>query len=340
MRELTYSGPGRLAWHEIEDPKVTPGGALVRPLAVARCDLDPALVQFGLFPGSFPVGHEVVAQVVEVGPEVARVKVGETVLVPFQVSCGACPACRREHYAACETYAAPAGASFGFGEAGGGHGGAVADLLAVPAADHMLVAAPGGVSPAALAVLPDNVVDAYRSVGPPLAREPGADVLIIGGAGQSIGLYASALALALGAGSVRYVDRDPLRCAAAERLGADVTRHDGDWPRRFERAAITVENTAEPDGLRCAVQSTEAYGTCTSVAIHFGGAVELPLLSMYTRGITLEVGRCDSRRHVETVLALVTEGRFDPLAVETTLVGWDEALERWLEPAIKLVVSD
>lgn len=339
MRQLTFIEPGRVAWRESDDPVVGADGALVRPLAAARCDLDAAMVQFGLFPGPFPVGHEAVAEVVEVGPDVDRLRVGETVLVPFQVSCGACRACGREHYAACEVFAAPAGAAFGFGAAGGGHGGAVADLLAVPRADHMLLPAPTGVSPVALALLPDNVVDAFRAVGPPLAREPGSDVLIIGGAAQSIGLYAAALALSLGAGSVRYVDRDPLRCAAAERLGAIVTQHDGDWPRRFERAAITVENTAEPDGLRCAIQSTGAYGTCTPVAIHFGGAVELPVLSMYTRGITLELARADSRRDLERVLAMVVEGAFDPLAVDTTVVDWDDAPDAWLEPAIKLALA-
>jgi hypothetical protein len=93
-------------------------------------------------------------------------------------------------------------------EVGGDHGGALADLLAVPHADHLLVRAPDALGDVALATLPDNVVDAYRAVGPALAERPGADVLVLAGAVPSIGLYAVALARALGAGCVRYVDPD------------------------------------------------------------------------------------------------------------------------------------
>jgi alcohol dehydrogenase len=60
---------------------------------------------------------------------------------------------------------------------------------------------------------------------------------------------------------------------------------------------------------------------------------------MYTRGITLVVGRVDSRAHLHTVLALAQAGRFDPLAIDTTVVPFEAAAEAWLEPATKLVVE-
>lgn len=85
----------------------------------------------GFFPGPFPVGHETVAEVIAIGDEVSARRVGERVLVPFQVSCGTCVACRDGRFGACHTYRARAGGAFGFGQAGGGHGGAVADILAV-----------------------------------------------------------------------------------------------------------------------------------------------------------------------------------------------------------------
>ena len=94
---------------------------------------------------------------------------------------------------------APIGGSFGFGPMGGSHGGALADLLLVPAADHLLVPAPAGIPASTLATLPNNVVDGYRSVGPPLAAQPAADVLIVAGAPGSIALYAAAAAVALSA---------------------------------------------------------------------------------------------------------------------------------------------
>lgn len=335
-----FTGPGVLGWDEgPEPPDPAPADAVVRPLAVARCDLDLPMAVSGLFPGPFAVGHETVAEVVAVGTDVRDHAVGDRVSVPFQVSCGACGPCRGGRFAACVPYRAPAGAAFGFGPRGGGHGGAVSDLLAVPAADHLLVAAPAGLSDVALCAIPDNVVDAYRAVGPPLLDRPGADVLVVGGAGASIGLYAVHLAVALGAGVTHYADHDPDRCAAAEALGAVVHRVEDGWPRRFERAAVVVENTGTPDGLACALRSTEEYGTCTTVAIHFAPTVPVPLLEMYTRGVTVVVGRADSRRHLPAVLGLAAAGVVDPLAVPTEVVGWEDAARAWLVPNTKLVVT-
>jgi threonine dehydrogenase-like Zn-dependent dehydrogenase len=340
MHQLVFEEPGRVAWQQAADPQLTdPAGALVAPLAVARCDLDIAMASLGLFPGPYAVGHEMVGEVVAVGEQVSARAVGDRVLVPFQVSCGACEACLGGRFGACITYRARAGAAFGFGEAGGGHGGAVADVLAVPAADHLLVAAPDGPSATALCTVPDNVVDGYRTVGPPLAEQPGAEVLVVGGAAASIGLYAVAVAVALGASRVRYMDRDADRCEAAEALGAVAERHEGDWPRRFERAPVVVDNTGDVEGLACSLRSTEDYGRCTSVAIHFAPMTPVPLLEMYTHGITFHVSRADSRRFLPEVLELVAAGRLDPLAVPTTVVPWDRADEAWLEPATKLVLE-
>ena len=117
MRHLVFTGPGTLEWQTAPDPDPGSGQAVVRPLAVSRCDLDIAMAAFGIFPGPFPVGHEIAAEVVAVGPGVRRVKPGQRVAVPFQVSCGTCPTCSERHYAACEPNQARAGAAFGFGEA-------------------------------------------------------------------------------------------------------------------------------------------------------------------------------------------------------------------------------
>lgn len=336
MRALVHTEPGVVLWQEQPDPVPEPHGAVVRPLAVARCDLDAPMAALGMFPGPYPVGHELVGEVVAVGAD-AAVAVGARVSVPFQVSCGTCRTCRAGRTAACTTYRAPAGAAFGFGPRGGGHGGAVADLLAVPHADHLLVPAPEGLGDAALAVLPDGAVDAYRAVGPALRERPGAEVLVLAGAVPSIGLYAVALAVALGAGGVRYVDDDAARCAAAERLGAQVLRREGEWPRRYDRAEVVVDGSASLAGLQCAVRSTEDLGLLTVLGIVLGDA-PVPLLEMYSRGLTLHTSRADSRRHLPAVLALAASGRFDPLAVPTTTVPLADAAEAWLAPATKLVL--
>ncbi len=339
MRQLTYVEAGRVEWQEALDAVVPgPAGALVRPLAVARCDLDLPMAMAGLFPGPFALGHETVAEVLAVGDAVRDRKPGDRVLVPFQVSCGACRACRDGRFGGCVTFRARVGAAFGFGEAGGGFGGAVSDLLAVPAADHLLVPAPVHVSATALATLPDNVADGYRAVVPALRERPGAEVLVVGGMVKSVTLYAVAAALAAGARRVRYIDSDERSLAAAAALGAEVTEQQGAWPRHFDRALITVDGTGDADGLAAVLRSTEDYGYCTSLAIYFGKSTPMPLLEMYTRGVTFHVSRADSRRLLPEVLALVASGRLDPLAIPTTIVPWEEAPRAWLEPTTKLVV--
>ena len=339
MQQLTFTEPGRVEWLEAPEPDLVDDGALVRPLAVARCDLDAAMVAAGLFPGPFAVGHEVVGEIIATGPSVTMRRVGERVLVPFQVSCGGCLQCSDHRFAACGTHRAPAGAAFGFGTAGGGHGGAVADVLLVPHADHMLISAPLEVSAAVLCTIPDNVVDGYRTVAAPLAARPGSDVSIIGGAGGSIGLYAASAAIALGASAVRYYDDDSERCAVAEQLGARAELLDSTLPKRFERSMITVAYHPTAEGLHAAIRSTDDYGYLTIAAIHFSPVVDVPLLEMYTRGITVHTSRADSRRLLPEVLALVTAGRLDPSIVPTTIVPWHDGAEHWTKPHHKLVLE-
>ena len=196
----------------------------MRPLAVAMCDLD-AVFLSGAIPISdpFPLGHECVAEVIEVGDAVRGVAPGDIVVVPFQISCGQCAACAAGHTGSCR--AVPRGSAYGMQPLGGAWGGALADVLRVPFADAMLVALPDGLDPVALASVADNVPDGYRAVAAPLAHAPGADVLVVGGWARSVGLYAAACAKALGAGRVVYADTDAGRLDRAAALGADPSRY-------------------------------------------------------------------------------------------------------------------
>ena len=191
MRELTFIEPGSVEWRDVAEPALDgPAQALVRPLAVATCDLDAAIVNGASpFQGPLALGHEFVAEVVEVGEGVEEWSVGDVAVVPFQISCGACEACQRGWTGNCREVR-PRGSMYGIGPAGGEWGGALADRVRVPFADAMLLRPPDGVSPAAIASASDNVSDAYRTVAGPLAAEPGAEVLIVAGGAASISLYA------------------------------------------------------------------------------------------------------------------------------------------------------
>lgn len=338
MQELVYVSPGKLEWRAAPAPQIESGkGALVRPLAVSTCDLDVGVIR-GLVPlleGPYPFGHEGIAEVVDIGDDVTTVRPGDRVVVPFQISCGECDACRAGHTGNCTSV--PRGSSYGLGALGGAWGGFVSDLVSVPYADAMLVPLPDGVDPVAVASASDNLPDAWRTVGPTLAEHPGADVLVVGGGAPSIGLYAVAMAVALGAGSVDYADRNPERAALAESLGARVVERDG--ARRIGRYPVTVDASSDPDGLAATLRSTAADGVCTSVGIYYTETTPVPLLEMYTKGITFKTGRTHARPAISEVLALVADGRLDPGRVTSRTAAWADAADALADPPTKLVLT-
>ena len=336
MRQLEITGPRAVRWTDAPAPTLQGDGeALVRPLAVAMCDLDAAWLAGAIpFEEPFPLGHECVAEVLEVGDGVEAVTPGDVVVVPFQISCGACDACRAGHTGNCRTV--PRGSAYGMQPLGGAWGGALADVLRVPYADAMLVPLAGGLDPVAVASVADNVPDGYRAVAGPLAAAPGADVLVVGGHARSVGLYAAACARALGAGRVVYADTDRGRLERAAALGAEPVELQGD--AKLGRFPVTVDASGSHGGLHTALRSTAPDGTCTSVAIYFEPATPVPLLEMYTRGCTLHTGRCHARSLIPDVLDLIEAGRLDPSQVTSAVVGFDDAEAALAEPPTKLVL--
>src|SRR5688572_1546482 len=79
--------------------------AIVRPIVVARCGIDPTLVRAGPTRGDrFALGHEAVTEVVAVGDAVSNVRVGTLALPSFWISCGSCDPCLRGKTAICSSY--------------------------------------------------------------------------------------------------------------------------------------------------------------------------------------------------------------------------------------------
>jgi alcohol dehydrogenase len=333
-----FDGPAQVRWEEADDPRLSgPDAAIVRPVAIATCDLDIAALA-GRYPlaGPYPFGHEGVADVVAVGDDVTTVAAGDRVVVPFQISCGACEPCRRGRTGNCANH--PRLSTYGLGTMGGLEwGGLLADLAAVPHADAMLVKLPAGVDPVSVASASDNIPDAWRTVGPQLAADPGAEVLVVGGDGgpHSIGLFAAGLAVALGASRVAYLDHDPDRLAIAATLGATVI--DGPPPRKAGAFPITVDASGTPDGLRCALNSTAFDGACTSASVYLEDPT-LPMFSMYSRCCTLHTGRAHVRPAIPLVLDLVAAG-FDPSRVTSAVVSRTDARDALADPPMKLVID-
>jgi len=366
MQQLTFLRPGRLEWRDVPAPRLRgPKQALVRPVSVARCDLDRAILfgeapfrgrllhhlrnhlpaaigQRGLFrnapfKGPYAFGHEFVGVVTDVGDSVTSVRPGAMVACSFQICCGECEFCREGLTGNC--VGVPPRSMYGFGELGGDWGGALSDLVRVPYADFMLVPLPDALGdPRALGSLPDNIVDGWRTVGPHLQRRPRGTVLVMGGGAISVGLYAAGIAVALGASAVTYVDADDGRREIATRLG--VSEVLAAAPARIRpEYDITVEASASPDGLSAAIRSTRPGGVCTSVGIYYSTRTPMPLLAMYGTGITFVHGRVNSRTCMDEVLPLIESGRLPFEQVTGRTASWAEAPEALLDAAAKVIVT-
>jgi threonine dehydrogenase-like Zn-dependent dehydrogenase len=333
VRQLQFVEKGKLEWREAPDAKLEGDGeAVVRPVALATCDIDVAFVQ-GRFPAqAFSFGHECVAEVTDVGDAVSSVEPGDLVSVPFQISCGECAACREGRTGNCEsvsrlsTYGLPIGDDYG---------GFASDAVRVPYPDAMLVRIPEGVSPTAVASLSDNIPDAWRCVAPPLAERPGSPVLIAMGAG-SIALYSVAIARALGAERVDVVGGNSRDRELAEKLGANML--DEEFPDRAGFYPITVDASADPRGIACVLRSTDRDGYSTSIGIYLE-PTPLPLLDMFTQGITFVTGRPHVRTLMPEVLDLIRQGKFDPDPMTVNKVDWDDAAEALSDLRAKTVVT-
>ena len=330
MRALTAAPGARLRWREVAAPPPPgPHGAIVRPIAASTCDMD-CPVMLGATPIALPLhlGHECVAEVLRVGERVTTVRPSDRVVVPFQINCGECAACRGGRTGSCTSV--PPLSMYGFGAATGHWGGAFSDELAVPYADAMLVALPDGIEPAAAASVADNVCDAYRHIAPHLpavlSADPDAEILILAAVSRrslftpSCPLYTGLIARALGARHVYFADARPGVRAQAERLGMRALD-----PRELRhRDPFPLVADVSVASLGLALSSTAPDGICSSS----GGlhrAARIPFLQMYIRNATLHVGRTHVRALMPKVLELMSQGALHPESVTTTVAPLDEA---------------
>ena len=336
MRQLTFVKPKVLEWHDVPEPSLEGSRqAVVAPVAATTCDLDRSIIK-GRAPYSGPIalGHEFVAQVVEVGDGVRGVVPGDVVAVPAQISCGECDRCRSGSTAFCR--AVPPTSMYGLGALTGDWGGGFSDLVRVPFADAMVVRLPEGVSAQSVAAASDNLTNAFEAIVPHLQRLPGASVLIAGVG--ATGFYAIQMAKALGAGRIDYLDHDRRRLDLAAKLGANGITVGRDAPRSSleSQYEIAVDTRGEADELALLLRSLAPTGVCTNVSMYFR-ETPLPLLEMMLRGVRLETTPTNIRAHLREVLSLVQTGRIAPERVTTEILPWEKLPEALAEPSMKPV---
>ena len=357
MKQLYFIKKGQLEWREVPRPIISGNEeAIVRPFAVAKCDLDDAFLFnnltakikigrllkkvdphfqsiFGdIFKGPFPFGHECIARVVEIGDGVKRIKVGDVVSIPFQISCGHCVSCMNGWTSVCET--TPTLSMFGFGK----HlqfGGAMSDFVRIPFADAMLLKIPHHIDPIHLASLSDNIPDAYRHLKD-IESNPNQKVLIVAGRAKSVGVYALMIAKALGVAEVDYVDQNYERLELARKLCADHTFENVDEIKSKYDLVIDASSTRK--GLEVAFKLVRPFGVISSSGIYIQ-RTSLPLIEMYAKGVNFKIGLANARTDAENVLRLLQKTKIPFELATTKLDNWENAEGAFCTYTTKVIVT-
>ena len=269
MKANCWMGKKKVRVEEVPDPKILNSqDAIVRITSTAICGSD-----LHLYNGFIPtmergdiLGHEFMGEVVEVGRGVRNLKVGERVVVPFPISCGACAACEAGMFSVCENSNpnawiaekllghSPAGV-YGYSHMLGGFAGGQAEYARVPFADVGPLKVPDDLTDDQVLFLSDIFPTGY--MGAEMCDIQPGDVVAVWGAGP-VGLFAIASAYLLGAERVIAIDRFKYRLQLAkDRAGAsDVINYE---ELNVQDALLELTGGRGPDKCIDAV-GMEAHG--------------------------------------------------------------------------------
>ena len=208
---MNYRGPFRVrADRNKPYPEILhPNDAIVRVTRSCICGSDLHLYH-GLMPDTrvgMTFGHEFTGVVEEIGSSVQKLKVGDQVLVPFNIACGTCPFCKQELYGNCHESnpeATAVGGIFGYSHTAGGYDGGQAEYVRVPFADVGPTIIPEGMDLDDAVLLTDVVPTGYQAAEMG-GIKPG-DTVVIFGAGP-IGIMAAKCSWLFGAGRVIVIDQ-------------------------------------------------------------------------------------------------------------------------------------
>jgi threonine dehydrogenase-like Zn-dependent dehydrogenase len=315
MKALTFQSVEHLAVEDVPDPRIeAPCDAVLRVRVAGICgsDLHP---YFGREPGLDPgtvMGHEVVGEVVEVGPEVRSLAPGDRVVAPFTTSCGACFYCRTGLTARCE-----AGELLGWVQGGEGLHGTQAEAVRIPLADTTLVPVPEALDDDAVALLAGDILSTALFAAD-LARVGEGDLVAVVGCGP-VGLLAVRAALERGAREVVAVDRVASRLEVARRFGATPVRvEEGEEESVVEPVRVgsggrgadaAIEAVGTPSATRTAARLLRPGGRLAAVGVHTEPTLALSPGEIYDRNLTYASGRCPARRYLPAALALAERDR-------------------------------
>jgi threonine dehydrogenase-like Zn-dependent dehydrogenase len=303
------------------------------------------------------LGHEFMGEVVEVGRENKKLKVGDRVVVPFNICCGDCFFCNKGLWSCCErtnrdadkaikAYGHNTAGLFGYSHLTGHYPGGQAEYVRVPFADVCPAKVPAGLTDEQVLFLTDIFPTGYQ--GAEYAEIEEGDTVAVWGCGP-VGQFCIRSAQMLGAGHVVAVDRVPERLAMAQACGAETINFEkddvyerlnaitkgrgpdrcidavgmeahgtGSWDAIADRAlAATGLGTDRIHALRDCLKNVRAGGTVSLSGVYGGYLNMVPLGPAFQKGVTIRMGQCNVPNYLEKLMGLIADGKIDPSFVIT-----------------------
>lgn len=372
MKAVVWRGKNEVHTETVPDPKIlNPHDAIVRVTLTAICGSDLHLYD-GRIPGMKRgdiLGHEFMGEVVEIGREVERLKVGDRVVVPFPISCGSCYYCKNGMFSLCDNsnpnawmtekaYGYPLGGIFGYSHMFGGYAGGQAELVRVPYADVGPLRIPEGLSDEQVLFLSDIVPTAWQAVE--YANVQPGDTVAIWGCGP-VGLLAVKCAYLLGAERVVAIDRFPERIELARQECKALTIDYEQAPVMEVLYDITAGRgpdscidavgmeahgkgllgfyddiktafrleTDSPFALRQAIQACRKGGTVSIPGVYGGMVDKFPLGAVFGKGLTLRTGQTHAQKYMQPLLERIQKGELDATFLITHRMKLDDAAEAY-----------
>ncbi len=322
MRAVVIDSPGSVRVDTRPDPVLPgPDGAVVQVTAAAICGSD-----LHFYEGDYPIfdpvslGHEAIGTVVEAGPDVHTVKVGDLVLISSVAGCGTCAGCATKDPILC----ASGPQIFGSGVLGG----AQAELLAVPAADFQLLTMPENITTEQALLLTDNLATGWAAAK--RADIPVGGTAVVIGLG-AVGLCALRSALFLGAAKVFAVDPVAARRDRAAALGAIAIPAPALQAVMEATGGIGADSVIDAVGndtsLDDSLATVRAGGTVSVVGVHNLNPYPFPALTALLRSLTVRLTTAPVQQTWPELIPLLQNGRLDVEGIFTTRLPLDQAAD-------------
>jgi threonine dehydrogenase-like Zn-dependent dehydrogenase len=372
MKALCWQGKEDVRVETVPDPRIlNPRDAIIRITSTAICGSDLHLYD-GFIPTLTPgdiLGHEFMGEVVEIGPEVKKLKIGDRVVVPFTISCGNCFFCKEELWSLCDNsnpnawlaekmYGYSAAGLYGYSHIYGGYAGGQAEYVRVPFADVGPIKIESDLRDEQVLFLSDIFPTGYMAAENCNIRS--GDTIAVFGCGP-VGQFAIRSALLLGAERVIAIDRFPERLLLAEAGGAEAVNYEDDRDivevlkemtggmgpdacidavgleshghtigALYDRfKVVTMQATDRPNVLRQAIQACRKGGTVSIPGVYGGMLDKVPFGAAFAKGLTLKMGQTHMQKYLRPLLNRIERKEIDPSFVITHRASIEQAPEMY-----------